>query len=72
MVVTLAVMTVTVATPVAVVTPNSLKMIQILEVIPAVAAEPTPVAEPMKSKVLAVVPVAQGMVMVPVKAQVKV
>ena len=65
-------MTATVATPVAGVTPNSLKMIQILEVIPAVAAEPTPVAEPMKSKVLAVVRVAPGMVMVPVKAQVKV
>ena len=61
-----------VATPVAGATPNSLKMIQILEVIPAVAAEPTPVAEPMKLKELAVVRVAQAMVMVPVKAQVKV
>ena len=72
MVVTRAVMTVTVATPVAVVTPNSLKMIQILEVIPAVAAEPTPVAEPMKSKVLAVVLVDRVMVMAQVKELVKV
>ena len=61
-----------VAIPAAVVTPNSLKMIRIRVAILAVAAEPTPVAEPMKSKVLAVVRVAQGMVMVPVKAQVKV
>ena len=59
-----------VVTPVAI--PTSHKMIQILAAILAVAAEPTPVAEPMKLKVLAVVRVAQGMVMVPVKAQVKV
>ena len=70
MVATLVVMTATVATPVAI--PTSHKMIQILAAILAVAAEPTPVAEPMKSKGLAVARVAQAMVMVPVKAQVKV
>ncbi len=58
--------------PVAVVIPNSLKIIQIPAVIPAVVAEPIPVAEPMKSKALAVARVVQGMAMVPVKALVKV
>ena len=59
-------------TPVAVAIPNSLKMILILAVTPAVEAEPTQVAEPMKSKVLAVALVDRVMVMAQVKALVKV